>query len=1331
DSQGYLLLGNHRAKALQNLSPNARSKYKQAIKDKFNVDLANDELFVRRIDDSIPLETRILIAKASNDGLENSLSELTFTKLAKYYDALQSLPKRIGDDTSDLEYLYRKTNQLLGGQPLKESETNLALLSSLMQDKSKFVSNIDTLASKPNDMAITDMLIKNAASFYNIKNAYPDIPIDSMLQDAITFLVNAPTNTKKNYEAFVESLEHYILNPNKQAQKALGATPLTFKSQGLGIVLTRIANTNTNPAQSLFTYLKRFEEVAKELQEPNFFSAVRNPNEYDFLKVLIGNANEANLNKIRLYLDKLQEYESSLPKQGNMHEASTTRQTEATNINPNSHETRIYDNSTTREIQTEPTTATTDNIQPSLEYREQPQVAFSQEQKANTDRKQMGSTPSINSHAASSNARDSKDKQGHNASIGFREDSLERPQSIGNLHEPKASNRISNNHDIDSQIPKDIQQAWLKTFNLKSIQEDFIPNIKPEIIQALGNQNIHVKSGSLIKLNVRGRIDFLQYIKPTLENPDVVMKHQEAYLFIKDIGNEKSMFVSVVKNENNELQNNELIVSSNALRTLNNLKNKMNLGNAEILYKSKEASNILAEAFNLKTFSKELTQSNSTKNKTEIKEAKQNLKAITKQTKSKASLDVIPQGQNGVSLEKEFISTSNVAGILNPTQKAIIKQQDKSERAAIEKALNLEPIDEFGINYAEYYRDGKGAIQKLLKEKQGQVTGAFYKEGLGDIDLVWGNKNIGLQKILEKHINDFKSFVGDSAEQKLINGIDEIVQNGKVVSNAGVNTIIHNKDNREYRVGLSKGFHSNGENNWVITAYKRENPHAQNFDQVTNSKELENGYNLSLKDSPNSTTKKLNKDVSLDAELESHKTDRIIKGKSVKDLIAESKKSTIIPKEVEREAEKYARNTLANSKDPLTPNDPFYDKYFQAEKQAYIRENYLKEAEKYVLPDNAHTLIKTDKGIYIPYDKEGKYIKSIAMQKIENQEARGLKTPEVEFENIKINDDLAIKEGKLYYKGIELQGQSGHTYIDTLNMLKFLAEPINKKEFLDNAKAFSKQNSSSFMFESPSELLFASLSIPKQNYKYHQMIDVLFAKFDLKTNSFEESFKGIDTIYKQSGEPFGYIWEGQGRGKEAIEFLLDKKLGQIQRAFYKEGLGDIDLVWGDSKMGLQHIIERRSQQWGEEKALRFIKEDLPQIVENSKLYKQDNNKIELITDKDILILGRKDNNKFIVTSFKDRRSKSRYKELDNSQTLDEANFTSKSVSEQLKTDDILLQNHNNSTTKAITFDMKDIKLDSIKDFNTWIDMLGIKFANKQEAKEAYQYALDNIEKIYC
>ena len=127
-------------------------------------------------------------------------------------------------------------------------------------------------------------------------------------------------------------------------------------------------------------------------------------------------------------------------------------------------------------------------------------------------------------------------------------------------------------------------------------------------------------------------------------------------------------------------------------------------------------------------------------------------------------------------------------------------------------------LEEFGTNYPQYYRRGKEAIAKLLETKQGQVAGAFYKEGLGDIDLVWGNENLGLQKIITKHLDDFK--VWGEGEEGVIKGLDDIVSNGELVTKNGVNTIYFYKDNREFKIGLSKGWDSKGDNNWIITAYE-------------------------------------------------------------------------------------------------------------------------------------------------------------------------------------------------------------------------------------------------------------------------------------------------------------------------------------------------------------------------------------------------------------------------------------------------------------------------------------------------------------------------------
>lgn len=141
--------------------------------------------------------------------------------------------------------------------------------------------------------------------------------------------------------------------------------------------------------------------------------------------------------------------------------------------------------------------------------------------------------------------------------------------------------------------------------------------------------------------------------------------------------------------------------------------------------------------------------------------------------------------------------------------------------------LNIQPIKEFGTNYAEFYHDGANAIKKLLTERQGQVAGAFEREELGDIDLVWGEfkvvkgeiKGYGLSKIEAKHLNDFAIFEGSTPQEKMANGINEIIQKGVLESKNGVDTIIYKKDSDEFRVGLSKGWNNQGDNRWIITAY--------------------------------------------------------------------------------------------------------------------------------------------------------------------------------------------------------------------------------------------------------------------------------------------------------------------------------------------------------------------------------------------------------------------------------------------------------------------------------------------------------------------------------
>lgn len=77
------------------------------------------------------------------------------------------------------------------------------------------------------------------------------------------------------------------------------------------------------------------------------------------------------------------------------------------------------------------------------------------------------------------------------------------------------------------------------------------------------------------------------------------------------------------------------------------------------------------------------------------------------------------------------------------------------------------------------------------------------------------------------------------------------------------------------------------------------------------------------------------------------------------------------------------------------------------------------------------------------------------------------------------------------------------------------------------------------------------------------------ASAEVDTNAGEEN-EEIKPIGKGV---FGNIYDQfKGKVKAAFDFLIKHKSGDLLGVFHREGFGDIDLVWGDDKKGLQHII---------------------------------------------------------------------------------------------------------------------------------------------------------------
>ncbi|EGJ4437893.1 hypothetical protein IM062_001699, partial [Campylobacter upsaliensis] len=112
--------------------------------------------------------------------------------------------------------------------------------------------------------------------------------------------------------------------------------------------------------------------------------------------------------------------------------------------------------------------------------------------------------------------------------------------------------------------------------------------------------------------------------------------------------------------------------------------------------------------------------------------------------------------------------------------------------------------------------------EKLLKEAEdfkqrgekgefkGQVAGAFYKEGLGEIDLVWGeagsgkSDGFGLAKIVKYH-------------PEVIDKLDDIIANTSIVKESDNR---YHLENENYKLAIRKDFEGK-KTNWLLTAFEK------------------------------------------------------------------------------------------------------------------------------------------------------------------------------------------------------------------------------------------------------------------------------------------------------------------------------------------------------------------------------------------------------------------------------------------------------------------------------------------------------------------------------
>lgn len=134
------------------------------------------------------------------------------------------------------------------------------------------------------------------------------------------------------------------------------------------------------------------------------------------------------------------------------------------------------------------------------------------------------------------------------------------------------------------------------------------------------------------------------------------------------------------------------------------------------------------------------------------------------------------------------------------------------------KVKALKNDDYFGRNYFKYAGKPKEAIDFLLKERNGQVKGAWERKDIGKIDIVYGNDNKGLKHIVKRYIEEQNDFLSqdDMAEK-----ISDILKNG-VLSKTKKGRLLLEKDG--YIAILNKEIIYDENDDiknkyWILTSY--------------------------------------------------------------------------------------------------------------------------------------------------------------------------------------------------------------------------------------------------------------------------------------------------------------------------------------------------------------------------------------------------------------------------------------------------------------------------------------------------------------------------------
>lgn len=161
----------------------------------------------------------------------------------------------------------------------------------------------------------------------------------------------------------------------------------------------------------------------------------------------------------------------------------------------------------------------------------------------------------------------------------------------------------------------------------------------------------------------------------------------------------------------------------------------------------------------------------------------------------------------------------------------------------------------------------------------------------------------------------------------------------------------------------------------------------------------------------------------------------------------------------------------------------------------------------------------------------------------------------------------------------------------------------------------------------------------KDGQTAEEAIEERFGKVGSSTNENPAPSSDDKAVSSELESLLGKEFKGV-KGQAAIEKLMKERRGYVKGAFHRKDIGDIDLLWGNDSLGLQHIITQRTKQGID---VNDFLSDLSEVMENGIFKrKSDRGNFEFWLDGKMAVIAPEyhgDTITYLLTAFKTRQKK--------------------------------------------------------------------------------------------